>query len=101
MIALYAICIVLGVAGIFYWVITGLMASSLHGKAHLEPEQRFGTRGQYLIAGLSGFGLGGMSASFAGWPDGLAVVAAMAGAVAAVLAARYLGYEQDADGDSV
>ena len=100
MIAIYAICIVVGVVGIFTWVTLGLVSSTFPNRAHLEPEARFGDRGRTVIALLSGFGLGGMSASFAGWNDGLAVVGAAVGAVVAALVARYLGFEEDPDGDS-
>jgi len=99
-IAIYAVSIVLGILGILTWVAMGLASGSLAGKAHLDPEDRFGDRGRVAISSLSGFGLGGMSASFGGWNDGLAIVAAVLGAVVAVLIARYLGFEEDPDGDS-
>lgn len=100
MIAIYAICIVLGVLGILVWVAAGLAASSFRDQAHLDPEERFGSTGRAAVSGLSGFGLGGLSASFGGWNDGLAIGAALIGAVVAVGAARYLGFEEDPDGDS-
>ncbi len=101
MIAIYAVCIVLGVVGIIGWVTLGLMSGSLADKAHLDPEQRFGGTGRSVVSGLSGFGLGGMSASFGGWSDGLAVAGALIGAGVAVVFARYLGFEEDPNGDSV
>lgn len=100
MIAIYAVCIVLGVVGIFLWLAMGLASSSLRDKAHLDPEERFGSNGRSALSAVSGFGLGGMSASFGGWSDGLAIVAAVVGAAIAVVAARYLGFEEDPDGGS-
>ncbi|MCP4967796.1 MAG: hypothetical protein GY926_21500 [bacterium] len=100
MIAIYAVCIVLGVIGILGWLVLGLLSSSLDDKEHLEPEERFGSVGRSVIAGVAGFGLAGMSASFGGWNDGLAVVVALAGAGAAVVVAGYLGVEEDVGGDS-
>ncbi|MDX2343376.1 MAG: hypothetical protein QNL12_06485 [Acidimicrobiia bacterium] len=100
MIAIYAVCIVLGVIGIFTWITMGLVSSSWGDKKHLDPEQRFGAKGRYVVAGLSGFGLAGMSASFGGWNDGLAIVAALGGAAGAIAAAIYLGFEEDPDGDT-
>lgn len=98
--AIFAVCIVLGVIGIFGWLTMGLLSSSLRDKAHLDPEDRFGAVGQSVIAGISGFGLAGMSASFGGMNDALALTAAVIGAGAAVVVARYLGVESDQDGDT-
>ena len=77
-----------------------MAATAWEGKDHLDPERRFGARGRDVVAATLGFGLGGMSASFGGWNTGLAVVGAVAGGVIAVLVGRYLGVEDDADGDS-
>ena len=74
-----------------------MAATAWEGKDSLDPEERFGELGRTVIAAVLGFGLAGMSASFAGWSPGLAVVGAAGGAVAAVLIGRYLGVEEDAD----
>lgn len=99
MVPVYAICVTVGVVALLAWVLLGLTASSVAGKANLDPEARFGQVGRDTISGLLGFGLGGMSASFGGWPAGLAAVGAVAGAVAAVLIGRYLGFEEDSAGN--
>lgn len=99
MIAVYAVAIVLGIVSVLAWIFMGLAASSMHDMSRLDPEERFGEKGRYLVAGLMGFGMGGMSASFGGWNDALAVLAAIAGLVAAVVAARYLGVEEDQEQD--
>lgn len=98
MVAVYAVCTVLGVIGIIGWITLGMASSAWEGKSHLDPEERFGSAGQFVVAGVAGFGLAGMSASFAGWNAGLALVGAVAGAAFAVVSARYLGFEEDSDG---
>ncbi|MEA2001583.1 MAG: hypothetical protein U9N84_06825 [Actinomycetota bacterium] len=99
MIPVYAICVVLGVIAGASWVFLGLTASAVAGKSHLEPEARFGETGRMTISGVLGFGLGGMSASFGGWGSALSLAGAAGGAVLAIAAARYLGYEQDSAED--
>lgn len=51
----------------------------------IDPEAALGAWGRYLIAGVLGFRLGGMSATFGGWATGPALGAALAGAVALVV----------------
>lgn len=77
-----------------------MAATAWEDKDHLDPERRFGERGRDVVAATLGFGLGGMSASFAGWSTGLAALGAVAGGALAVVAGRYLGVEEDPDGDS-
>lgn len=101
MVAVYAVCTILGIVGIVGWITLGMAASALDNKPHLDPEVRFGETGRFVVAGVAGLGLAGMSASFAGWNTGLALLGAIAGAAAAVLSARYLGFEDDSDGDPV
>ena len=97
MVALYAICTVLGVIALLTWITLGIAASAGDDRRYLDPELRFGERGRVAIAAVLGFGLAGMSASFAGWATGLAVAAAIVGAGGAVLVGRYLGVEEDGD----
>ncbi len=99
LIPVYAILVVLGFLGVLGWIYLGLASSAVDGKAHLDPAARFGVAGRNSVAGVLGFGLGGMSASFAGWAAGLAVLAAVAGGGLMVGAAHYLGSEQDPDKD--
>ena len=100
MVAIYAIATVLGLIGIFAWVAMGMVADAVPGKDAWEPEARFGPTGRSVVSGVAGFGLGGMSASYAGASTPLAIVGAVIGAVAIAVAARYLGFEGDAKGDS-
>jgi asparagine N-glycosylation enzyme membrane subunit Stt3 len=100
LVGVYAVATVLGVLGIIVWVILGMVATAVAGKESLDPEGRFGLAGRSVVAALAGFGLGGMSASYAGGSTLLGIAGAVAGAVAMVLVGRYLGVEEDADGGS-
>lgn len=100
MVAVYAIATLLGVIGIIVWVILGMVATAVPGKESLDPEARFGVTGRDVVAGLAGIGLGGMSASYAGAGTVLGVLGAVAGGAATVVVGRYLGVEEDSDGDT-
>lgn len=100
MIPVYAVAVVLGVVALLGWVILGLMAAAVDGKEGLDPEARYGEPGRFVVAGVLGFGLGGMSSSFGGWPSGAAVVAAVGGALLMIAAARFLGVDADQDEDT-
>lgn len=95
MIPVYAISVVIGSLAVLVWIFLGLTSSSVAGKQSLDPEAKFGSTGRGVVAGVLGFGLGGMSASFAGWQTGLAIIGAVGGAVLMVLLGRYLGVEDD------
>ena len=99
MIPVYAVVLVVGVVAMLTWLVLGLTASSVDGKQDWNPDARFGVAGRSAIAGTLGFGLGGMSAAFAGWATGLAIVAAVGGVAVGLLSVRFLGTE-DADEDA-
>lgn len=101
MVAVYAIATLLGVVGIIAWVALGMVATAVPGKQSLDPEIRYGYRGRAVVAGVAGFGLAGMSASYAGGSSAIALIGAVAGAAGLVLVGRYLGVEEDQDGDPV
>jgi hypothetical protein len=94
MVALYAVAVLLGAVSLGSWILLGVMAER-PGSSVVDPEARFGLRGRSTVAGVLGFGLGGMSASYAGWPELAALGAAAGGAVFAVLSGRYLGIGGD------
>jgi hypothetical protein len=97
LIPVYAVFVVLGFAAVLGWIYLGLASSSVEGKQSLDPEAKFGAAGRGVVAGVLGFGLGGMSASFGGWGPGLAVLGAIGGGALMIAAARYLGVEDDPD----
>ena len=95
MIQANAVLTVLGFLGVLVWTYLGITSSAVEGKQDLDPEARYGANGRRVVAGVLGFGLGGMSASFAGWASGPAVLAAIGGAALMIVAAQYLGFEDE------
>ncbi len=90
MTALYAVTLVVGIAALTAWVLFAAIGASVAGWARVDPESRLGILTRLVVAGLFGFGLGGMSATFAGWADPVAFIAAALGSAAIVaIAWRY------------
>ncbi len=77
----FALALILGMLSLIGW-------SMLHGKRAGRSDQKSQTRTPRAIAAAVTFGMGGLSASYAGWSLGLAIVVATA---AAALAAWYAG----------
>jgi hypothetical protein len=76
----YALAILIGAGG----VLTAVGLSVNPERPGTPPPVR------HTLLAVLGFGLGGMSASFGGWPTGLAVVAGLGGAILLVgLGIRY------------
>lgn len=90
---IYAVATAVGVLAVLTWIGLTVFAATVPDRASLDPEVRYGVTGRFVVAGLFGFGLAGMSASFAGWPWLAGLAAAVAGAVGAGLVARFLGPE--------
>lgn len=87
---IYAISLVLSLLLLLAWVAAVAIAGMVDGAETFDPESRFGTRGRLALAAGLGFGLAGLSASYAGWPDVIALIAALGGAViVAGVAIRY------------
>jgi hypothetical protein len=98
MTAAYAIALVLGIIAILAWIAAVAVAETVSGWEHIDPDRRFGARGRATIGGLSGLGLAGMSATYGGWHDVAAFVAAVAGAAAvAVVATRLRAFDRAED----
>ena len=89
--ALYAIAVIVGLVLLITWAGLVVLGNSVAGWDSLNPEARFGGRGRMAIAALAGFGMGGLSATFAGWATALALLAAVVGAAAMGYVARHLG----------
>lgn len=92
----YGISLVVGIVALIAWILIGGFSEANDGRPK-HPDERFGAKGRAVVAGLTAFGIGGLSASFGGWPTALAVIAAtVAAAVFAVYAYRYdVGEESD------
>jgi hypothetical protein len=91
LVAVAAVALVIGLLGLLGWVVAGSVGESVAGWSRLDPEARFGATGRFTVAGLVGFGMGGLSSSFAGWPGWATIAAALAGTAVAIGASRLLG----------
>ncbi len=78
--ALYGVVLLVGASGLLAWVAAAGVAAWVEGWSAVDPEARFGRRGRMAVAGAVGFGMAGLSASFAGWPTWLVPPGAIAGA---------------------
>jgi len=90
-VAIAAVALVAGLLGLLAWVAASAIGESVEGWSRFDPEARFGAAGRFTVAGLVGFGMGGLSSSYAGWPGMAVAGAAVAGAVLAIVATRSLG----------
>lgn len=82
--SLYGLVLGIGLVSLIAW----LVASAGTG---FDPERRYGARGRSAIGAMTGFGMAGLSAAFAGWSQVAALGAALAGAVAAGWYAGWMG----------
>lgn len=95
MVSLYAVATVLGLTGLTGWVLARTLATA-RGSG-FDPELRYGRRGRRAVAAVTGFGLGGMSASYSPLSPGplLGLVAAVLGAALAAWYAGWIGTGED------
>lgn len=80
MIPIYWIAFGFGLSSLILWILLRGLADA-DVLVRFDPERRT-PRLKFFVAGLVGFGMAGLSSSYAGWPTGMSVVAAVAGAVA-------------------
>jgi hypothetical protein len=97
MTAVYAVSVTIGILGLVFWAGFAVASGSSHSGSRFDPERRFGAPGRAALAGVAGFGMGGMSATFAGWNVATALLAAAAGAAVMALLATRLGPEPDSE----
>lgn len=97
MTVVYAISVTLGILGLLGWAGFAVAAGSSSSGARFDPERKFGERGRAVLAGVTGFGMGGMSATFAGWNSATALLAAVAGAAVMAFLAIRLGPEPESE----
>lgn len=81
---LYGISLAVGFVALLVWATAVFASGSVEKWEAFDLEKRFGLNGRRLIAGLLGFGMAGLSASYAGWHAGLAAGAALAGVAVGV-----------------
>ena len=86
----FAIVLLAGILGLLVWVALTAVADTVEGWTRVDPEALFGSRGRFGLAAALGFGLAGMSATFAGWSGAWPILASVAGAAFSIgVAARY------------
>jgi hypothetical protein len=88
MVWVYAFALVAGLLMLLAWIVGVAVAAWVEGWETADPERRFGATGRSIVAGTVGFGMAGMSATFAGWHAILAFAAALLGAAALVAVSR-------------
>lgn len=93
MITLFSLSLAIGVLGLILWIAGSAASGMVSTWDRLDPEVRVGRWGRMALAFLLGFGMGGISASFAGLSSALALVAAIAGGGALVAVSVVLGPE--------
>lgn len=91
----FAVVLVLGILGLFSWIVAVGLSGNVESWGWMDPERRFGARGRRIVAAMVGFGMGGMSSVYAGWPTWLVVLASVAAAGGAAWWATYAGGEAD------
>ncbi|HHC09196.1 MAG TPA: hypothetical protein ENK55_10850 [Actinobacteria bacterium] len=87
----YGALLVVGVVGIAGWILAVALGEVGDRRLRLDPRVETGAR--TLLAAAVGFGMGGLSAAFAGWPDPIHLAGALGGAAAMAAVARFLGAE--------
>jgi hypothetical protein len=93
--ALFGIPLLIGFFLMVGWIAATAVAATVEGWGRVDPDHRFGRTGRFVVAGLFGFGMAGISALYAGWPHLLAVGAGVLGAAGLVGVSVWLGPESE------
>lgn len=88
MVWVYAAALIAGIVLLLAWIGAAAVAAWVEGWEFADPERRFGARGRFAVAALVGFGIAGLSATYAGFHPIVAIAAAALGAAALVWVAR-------------
>lgn len=90
MVVVYAFSLAVGFVALLVIVMGGTLAENL-GRENRDPGVRIGQTGRFIVGGVLGFGIGGMTGEFSpldfSWP--IALVVACAAAFLGVLWVRY------------
>jgi len=91
MTVVYAIVLIAAIVGLIGWVLATAVGEGVAGWAWVDPEARFGRPARLIVAAALGFGMGGMSATFAGLPVVVSLLGSVAGAVGVAAVAWFFG----------
>lgn len=95
MTALFGLPLLIGFVLMIAWIAASAVAHQVDGWEAVDPDSRFGKPGRYVLAGIIGFGMAGISALYGGWPDLLAVAAGVGGAVFLAVVSTVFGPETE------
>ncbi|MFV1970540.1 MAG: hypothetical protein ACC683_05990 [Acidimicrobiia bacterium] len=95
MTAIFGIPLLIGFLAMVAWIAATAVAATVDGWEGVDPARRFGRIGQFVLAGVIGFGMAGISALYAGAPDLLAVGAGVAGGFGLVAVSTWLGPDSE------
>ncbi|MDK1018050.1 MAG: hypothetical protein QGD89_01415 [Actinomycetota bacterium] len=93
MTALFGMALLIGIVMMLAWIAATAVAANVEGWANVDPERRFGSEGRFILAGVLGFGMAGLSSFYAGWPPPVALGASLVGAAGLVGVSIWLGPE--------
>ena len=91
MTTIYAVSFAVGFLALLAWIALAASARSVEGWSERHPDRRLGRMGRPVVAGILGFGMAGLSATFAGWTSAVAAVGAIAGGLILAVVADRLG----------
>lgn len=83
----YGISLAVGVVALIGWLGAVAISNNVTGWDRFDPDERLSMTGRRGVAALFGFGMAGLSASYAGWSTLPALAAAAGGVVVGVLLA--------------
>ena len=95
MTALFGIPLLIGLLLMIVWVAATAVAATVEGWENVDPEHRYGRTGRFVLAGIIGFGMAGISTLYAGAPHLLAVGAGVVGAIGLVFVSIWLGPDSE------
>jgi len=87
----YGLILLLGATLAGVWLVMVALSGSVDGWEHVNPELTWGERGRFVVAGLIGFGMAGISMLYTTWPEFLSVVGGIVGAAVLIVVSRYFG----------
>ncbi len=96
MTALFGIPLMIGFILMIVWAGATAVAATVDGWQGVDPGRRYGRTGRFILAGMIGFGMAGLSSLYAGWPSLLAIGAAMLGGAGLIGVSIWLGPEEEA-----
>lgn len=82
--AIYGVALAVGFVALLVWAVAVYVSGSVDRWEGFDLDRRFGANGRRAVAAILGFGMAGLSASYAGWNAALALTAAVAGAAVGV-----------------